>query len=168
MEHFNIIDICFKIWQNKLPLTLVFMCVLKIIREILKTNHMFNDNKRFSQSLWTHASFGVHQVINADYFTISTWIKGFQIHFLLTSSALLTDVHFWCLLLPKIKEHNMCLLRQQSQRGETAGQSWRRFISSRYILHSYSCIYLVVQKEENRRVFLEHSLRPKHPAFKEI
>lgn len=144
------------------------MCVLKTISAIWKTSHMFNDNKCFEWSLWTCSSFGVHQMINADYFTISMWIKGFRTHFLLTSSTLLTDVHFWCLLLPKIKEQNMCLLRKQSQRGKTAGHGWRRFISSAYVLHNYSCIYLVVWKEENRRIFLEHSRCPKHPEFKKI
>lgn len=128
---------------------------------------MFNDNKRFEQSLWTHASFGAHQVINADYFTISMWIKGFQTHFLLTSSALLTDVHFWCLLLRKIKEQNICLLRQHTQRGQTAGQSQLRLISSSYVWHN-SWTYLVAEKEKNRRLFLEHSFCPKHPECKKL
>lgn len=50
-------------------------------------------------------------MINADSFTVSMWIKGFETHFLLTSSALLTDMHFCCLLLHKIREQNICLLR---------------------------------------------------------
>lgn len=78
-------------------------------------------------------------MINADYFTISMWIKGFQTYFLLTSSTLLTDVHFWCLLLPKIKEQNMCLLRKQSQRGKAAGHGWQDL----FPLLTYCTIILV-------------------------
>lgn len=50
-------------------------------------------------------------MINAGHFMASMWMKGFELHSLLACDALLTDIHFWCSLLHKIKEQKICLLR---------------------------------------------------------
>jgi hypothetical protein len=90
-------------------------------------------------------------------------------YFLLASRALFTDMHFWCLVIYKITEQNLCLLTWHSQPCSVAGHELIKiYFPCKLTARLFLCLFGCVggREDYSRKVLfaLNSQLSGKHEA----